>query len=224
MRQNYILFGLIFIFLCTNTAFSQGSYLKKGNSGVGLGFGFSSNSDVSGITAKIGYSSSGIFDVGLSLGRYTLDDLDLNAISIVPSLTFYAIKQEPGKFPLSISFGMAYERDSYSGDALKQLDWDMHGDYLLLGFNIFGNINSTSLTTFQPYGSISYITGTTKISDSYGNSESEDNNATSFGFGISMFFETSPRSIIGISPGISISEDNTTFSITVGVIIPTENN
>lgn len=222
MMHKHILLGLILILLCTNTAFSQGNYLKKGNNGVGLGFGYSSNSNVSGITANIGYSSSGIFDVGLSYGRYIIDSLGLSAISIVPSLTFHAIKQEPAKFPLSISLDLAYERDKYSGHSLGIHNYEMYGDYFIFGFNIFGNINSTSPTTFQPYGSVSYITGTTKIKYSYGNTISEDNNVTSFGFGFSIYFESSPNTILEISQGISITEDNTTFAISLGLILPSK--
>ncbi len=224
MRQKGILLVLIILLMCSNTAFSQGDFLERGLSGVGLSVGFSSNSDLKGFVGKTGYSASGVLDIEFFVGRVTYDDLELNALALGPLLTFYAIKQEPDKFPLSISFNLAYERDSYSGDLIEQLDWDMHGDYFSFGINFFGNTNLTPKTIFQPNGSISYITGTTKISDSFGNSESEDSNMTSFGFGFSMFFETAQNSIIRIDPGISINEDRTTFSISVGIILPSTKN
>ncbi len=222
MKISALFLTMLLILIGFNTAFSQGDYLKRGANGVGLSATFSSNSDNSILSGKIGYSVSGVFDFGLFGGYYTSADLDLNNIIIGGvSFTYYAIKQKSGKFPLSMSLNLAYHRDSYSGEYLKQLDWEKNGDYFTFGLNLFGNINSTPLITFQPNGSISFIAGSINIRDSYGNFESENNNVISFSFGISMFFETSPNSIFRIDPNISISEDNTTFSIAVGVILLT---
>lgn len=222
MKQRQVFFGLLLVVLISNIAFSQGDYLQRGQNGIGLNFGFSSNSDASGIGGNISYSASGVVDISISITSVTFDDVDISAIAISPSLIFYAIKQEQGKFPISMAFGLGYERDSYSGDYLDQRDWEMNGNYFVFGFNIFGKINTNSLTTFQPFGSISHATGTTKVTDGLGNSDSEDDSTTSFGLGISMFFETSPKSIIRIDPRISFTEDYTTFSITLGVILPTK--
>ncbi len=224
MRHKHILFGLILILLCTTSAFSQGDYLEKGRNGIGISFGFSSNSDASGIGGNFGFKLSENLDIGISIAWVSYSDLDLNSNVFAPSITFYALKQEQRKSILSIAFGLGYELDSYSGDYLGVRNWEMYGNYFAFGINVFSKIKTVSLVSIQPNCSITHITGTTEIRDRYGNTESEGNNITSFGFGISIFFETSPKSIIRFDPRISITEDYTTFAISLGVILPTNAN
>jgi hypothetical protein len=213
--------GTIILFFITTVSFSQGSYLEKGQSGFGIGAGFSSNKDVSGLLGSAGVSISGIFDLGLSVGRFSdekkVGGYDISAIAIVPNITINIIKQNETT-PISISLSASYERDIYSSEALDQLQWSMNGDYFAFGGALFGNINVTPTMYIQPSGSIEYITGSTKITDDYGNSISVDNTATVFGFGVKLVFNTTETTIFGIGPGVSISKDNTTFSAHASVI------
>ena len=207
-----------------NENLGEEDILKGGDNGIEFGFGLTSNSNTNSFGGAVSYSISGLVDIGVSLQRHQLDELELFATTIDPSITFYAIKQKPEIYPLSISLNFAYQRHIYSGYRLVWLDLDMHGNYFLFGVNLSSNINSTSSIYFQPFGLFSYITGTTKLIDSFGNSESEDNSFISFGFGISILFKTSSKSIFRVRPGISISEDTTTFSIVYSAIFPTVKN
>ncbi len=208
-----------------NVAYSQGDYFEKGVSGFEVDAGFFSNDDLSGLGGGFGYSISGIFDLGLSVSRVSFDEKlageDMHATAVSPYVTFHVIKQDSIRFPISVSIGGAYERDSYSSDALDLLDWELKGDYFAFGFSVFKNVSTSPAMAIQPRGSFSYVTGSTEISDKYGNSERESNNTTSFEIGVSLLFKTSPTTTFRLHPGISINEDNTTFSLGVGLIVPT---
>ncbi len=216
---------LLVVVSSSGVVHSQGDYFQKGVSGFEFDAAFFSNDDLSGIGGGFGYSVSGIFDFGLSVSRVSLDDKlageDMHATAVSPYVTFHVIKQDSIRFPISVSISGAYERDSYSSDALDLLDWELKGDYFAFGFSIFKNVSTSPAMTIQPRGSFSYVTGSTEISDKYGNSESESNNTTSFGIGVSLLFKTSPTTTFRLHPGISINEDNTTFSLVVGLIVST---
>ena len=217
----------IFSILClcitfVSIGFSQGAFLERGQSGFGVSAGFSSNKDASGIGASAGYSISGVFDLGLSVARISLDQklggYDVSAIAFSPGITFHAVKQDSIGTPISVSLSAGYERDSYSSTALDQFRLSLNGDYFSIGTSIYGNVYISPTTYVQPSAEVAYLTGSSKLSDSNGNSITSDNNTTIFGFSASVVFETSPTTQFGINPGVSINKDNTTFSIRVGFV------
>ncbi len=84
---------LTFLILgCISTlTFAQSSFLEKGQNGFGISGGFSTNENISGFSGEVGYSFSGIFDLGASISRFGFDQQlggeDLNATVISPFIS-----------------------------------------------------------------------------------------------------------------------------------------
>jgi len=220
LKQNYVLLGIIILLLPMSTAFAQSDFIKKGENGIGVNFGFLVDPDISGFAVQLCYSTSGMSDIGFTLGKFSNDDMDLRQLYFAPSLSFYAIKQKLYRFPLSLSFKIAYQVDSYSGKYLKQRGLKMDGHSLLIGCNFLSNINWDLPITYQPNGSMFYIIGTTNINNDEGDRISKDENSVLINLGISLFINTSSNLIIRVDPSISINENDTMFSIGVGIIFP----
>jgi hypothetical protein len=216
------------LFACS--VYAQGEYLEKGQSGFGISGGFASNEDASSFGATAGYSVKGMFDFGLSFARVSFEDeladaegnpSELSATAISPHVTFHAIKQEPDKFPLSIALGVSYEHDSYSSDALDDFDLTLSANSWLFGGSVYSNIKMTPNFQLQPRGGVTYISTKSKLEDDAGNSISDTESTTLFGFGLSLIFKTSENNRFIVSPGVGISDDNTTFSVGAGFVFLT---
>jgi len=229
MLKTFILTVTTILFL-TCSIHAQGKFLAKGQNGFGLSVSFASNEDASSIGASAGYSIKGMFDFGLGFARASFDQeledadenpAELSATAISPYVTFHAIKQEPDKFPLSIALGAAYEHDSYSSDALDDFDLTMSANSWLFGGSVYSNIDITPHFQLQPRGGVTYISTKSKLEDDAGNSISDTETTTVFGLGLSLVFKTSERNKFAVSPGLSVTDDNTTFSIGAGFVFST---
>lgn len=220
MNLSRIITAVLITVILAASTFAQGKYVESGTSAFGFSAGFSSNSDASAIVGRAGFSASGLVDFDLGVGKLWIDDADMSAIAIAPSMSVYILKQDSISIPISIAVGFGYERDSYSSDALRQAGLKLTGNYFSFGMSIFGNIPASPAMTVQPRGSVSYTTGTLKLSDDYGNSLDEDDHLTSFAIGLSMYFETSPQTVVGVHPSIGFSENYTTFRLSIGMIFP----
>jgi hypothetical protein len=130
------LFLIVFIFVLSIPIYGQGSFLDKGQNGFGFSAGFVTNKDVSGFGGSLGYSVSGIFDLGISLTRFgfvqQLLGSDISAIVISPDITFYILKQDDD-MPISFSIGADYEWQDYSNDVLKENNITQTGGYFSIG-------------------------------------------------------------------------------------------
>lgn len=205
------------------SSFAQGEFLEKGTNGFGVGAAFANNSDVTTFGADIGYSVSGQFDFGISIARGSLGDLDMTATVINPYVVIHVLKQDTVNFPISVAIGAGYEHDSFSADWLKALDLDLTGDYFLFGGAVYMNIPSGPRMIVQPRASFTLITGETEVSDSFGNSESEDDNTTVFTLGITLVFKSSLSSIVTVGPSVTFGENNTSFGVRLGYVVPLPN-
>ncbi len=207
----------------TSLTFAQSSYLEKGQNGFGIDGGFSTNDDVSGFSGGFGYSFSGVFDLGISLSRLGFDQQllgeDLNATVISPYASYIVIKQDQS-IPVSFSLGGSYQRQMYSNDVLSNNDIDMTGNYFTIGASLFTDVEASDAMKIQPRIGVNYSTGETKIEDSSGNSESEDDNTTGFNLGLSLIFETSPNNSFVVTPAFGIQDEVTTFGLSLSFIIP----
>ncbi len=220
-RFTAITFTLMMII--TSTGFTQGDYLSRGESGFGVSGGFSTNSDATTLGGDVSYSVNGVADFGLSFLRTSFDvellGEDLRVTAIIPSAIFYLLKQDSIRMPISASISFAYEKATFSSKALDLLDWDMSGSFLGFGLSFFRNIRVEPTSVIQPRISLGYWTGKIRVEDSFGNHVDEDNNTTALRLGLSAFLESSHKtSILGIHPGISFTDDNTTFSLGLGYI------
>jgi hypothetical protein len=219
--KKLILTFLIFGSISTIT-FAQSSYSEKGQNGFGISGGFSTNEYISGFSGGVGYSFSGVFDVGISLSRFGFDQQllgeDLNATVISPFVSFLPIKQDDST-PVSFGINGSYQKQLYSNDVLSDNDIDMTGDYFTIGASLFTDIEASDAMKIQPIAGVNYITGETKIEDSTG-SETESDNSTVFNLGLSLIFETSPSNSFVVTPSLGIQEDVTTFVLSLSFILP----
>lgn len=217
------LISIIFFFISINI-FPQGAYLDKGQSGFGIGAAFPTNKDISGFGGSASYCFSGIVDLGLFVGRFSLEEqlagYDVNAIAISPFINIYVIKQDED-IPISIAIGGTYESDSYSSEALDILNWELSGSYFSFGGSIFGNLPISTTGKIQPSIGVSYVTGESKVEDNSGNSVTSDNNITNFDIALSLFFKTSSSTFFRLTPVVAINKNNTTFALGVGAIFST---
>ena len=211
------------IFGCISTlTFAQSSFLEKGRNGFGISGGFSTNENISGFSGEVGYSFSGIFDLGASVSRFGFDQQllgeDLNATVISPFISFLPIKQDDAT-PVSFALNGSYQKQFYSNDALSNNDIDMTGDYFTIGASLFTDIEASDAMKIQPRAGVNYITGETKIEDSTG-SQTESDNSTVFNLGLSLIFDTSPSNSFVVTPSLGFQEDVTTFGLSLSFVLP----
>ncbi|MDZ7693611.1 MAG: hypothetical protein U5K69_21245 [Balneolaceae bacterium] len=211
------------IFGCISTlTFAQSSFLEKGQNGFGISGGFSTNENISGFSGGVGYSFSGIFDLGASISRFGFDQQllgeDLNATVISPFISFLPIKQDEAT-PVSFALNGSYQKQFYSNDALSNNDIDMSGNFFTIGASLFTDIDASDAMKIQPRVGVNYITGETKIEDSTG-SQTESDNSTVFNLGLSLIFDTSPSNSFVVTPSLGFQEDVTTFGLSLSFVLP----
>jgi len=204
------------------SAHAQSFVLDKGQSGFGITGSFSTNDDISGFTGGVGYSFSGVFDLGISVGRFGFDQQffgeDLNATTISPYASYFVVKQDE-QTPVSFAVNGSYERQMYSNDVLSDFDIDMTGSFFSIGASLYRMIEASETMNIQPAIGFSYITGEIKIEDST-ESITESDNTTFFALGLSLIFRTSPTNTFVVTPTLGFGDDVTTFGLTLGLALP----
>lgn len=219
------IFTVITFLVIAVSVYGQGAYLERGQSGIDIGAGFSTTDDGNDyFWGNVGYSVSGIFDFGISVGRLNYDEKlfnsDLSATVISPNITVYALKQNDD-IPLSFAIGAGYEWVSYSNDVLNDYNIDMTGWAFSVGGSLFGYFQASNSFRIQPSVSFSYVTAEIKLEDSYGNEESEKDDTTVFSLALGLAFNTSPKNILVISPRVGISENTTISGVVLSFIFGT---
>lgn len=216
---------LLSLILCVGvmvSAQAQSSFLDKGQNGLGINGGFSTNDDVSGFTGAFGYSFSGVFDLGISVGRFGFDQQflgeDLNATTISPYASYFIVKQDD-QIPVSFSLDGSYQRQIYSNQVLSDFDIDMTGNFFTIGASLYRIFEASEAMKIQPKIGFYYITGELKVEDSTG-SETEDDNTTQFSLGLSLIFQTSPTNSFIVTPSLGFGDDVTTFGISLNFVFP----
>jgi len=214
----------LLIFGCISSlTFGQSQYLDKGQNGFGLNGGFSSNENLSGFSAQVGYSFSGVFDVGISGSRFGFEQQllgeQLNATVISPFVSYIVIKQDESR-PLSVSLNGAYQREIYTNNVLSDNNIDMTGNNFTLWVSLFSDFEASDAITIQPGIGAGYITGETKATDSSGTILSSSLSTAIYNFGLSLIFETSPSNSFVVTPALSMQKEITTVGLLLSYIIP----
>lgn len=216
---------ILSLFLCVGvvcSAQAQSSFLDKGQNGFGINGGFSINDDVSGFTGAVGYSFSGVFDLGLSVGRFGFDQQllgdDLNVTTISPFASYYIVKQDD-QIPVSFSLNGSYQRQIYSNRILSDNNIDMSGNFFTLGTSLNSTFEATEAMKIQPEIGFHYITGELKVEDSTG-LDTESDNTTLFTLGLSLIFQTSPTNTFVVTPSLGFGEVVTSFGISLNLVLP----
>jgi hypothetical protein len=213
---------IIISLLFTTLLFSQGSYLERGQSGIGLGADYSSSKNYSTIGGSASYSISGIVDLGASVGKTYYDKKlaseDLSAIYLSPGIEIYAIKQNEN-MPITISFFASYSYHYYSSDALSLRGLRMSGYGYSIGPSICNNNDASETIKIQPSIGIVYLWGRSELHDDYGNSDSHESSNTYCRLGASLFDKFMTTTVFVVNTVMFIHNDYTTFGIGVGIII-----
>jgi len=213
------------LFLCFGiiiSAQAQSSFLEKGQNGFDISGSFSTNEDVSGFSGGFGYSFSGVFDLGISVGRFGFDqqlfDEDFNVTIISPYASYLIIKQDE-QVPVSFALNGSYQRQIYSNRVLSDFDIDMTGNFYSFGASLFSTFEASEAMKIQPMAGFSYITGEIKVEDS-SDSFTESDNTTVFALGLSLIFKTSPTNTFVVTPSFSFGDEVTTFGLTLSLVFP----
>jgi hypothetical protein len=222
INMKKITLSFILCFVIIVSAKSQSLYLENGQNGLEINGGFSTNNDISGFGGGVGYSFSGVFDLGISVGRFGFDQQllgeDLNATTISPFASYLIIKQNE-KIPVSFALNGSYQRIIYSNKVLRENNMDMNGNSFTIGSSLYCMFVASEAMKIQPSIGFNYITGKLKLEDSAG-SYTESFNTTVFTLGMSLIFLTSPTNTFVVSPTLSFGDDVTTFGISLGFVFP----
>jgi hypothetical protein len=101
----------ILLFLTTiliYSSFSQGEFIQRGNNGFGGGAGFSTNSEMNGITFFAGYSYKGFLDANLTYWKVNGGKVQDGVLS--PSVTYYLVKQEDSEKAPTLGVSIGFSR------------------------------------------------------------------------------------------------------------------
>ena len=220
--MNKIILTFILCVGIVGTVQAQSSLLEKGQNGFGINGGFSTNDDISGFTGAVGYSFSGVFDLGISVGRFGFDQQlfgeNLNATTISPYLSYFVVKQDE-QIPVSFSIGGSYQRQIYSNRVLSDNNIDMTGNFFTIGASLYSLFQASQGMKIQPRIGFDYITGELKVEDSSG-SFTEDDDTTLFTLGLSLIFQTTPSNTFAVTPTLGFGDDVTTFGISLMLVFP----
>ena len=216
---------LSLVFLIPFGGFAQVSkYFEKGTSGFDISAGFLSNDDMSGFLFFGGYSIESLIDLGLTVGRLSanLENTtdDLYATAIAPHIGIHVLKQTQD-IPVSFFLSGTYESDSFSGDVLDDLGWEMTGSGYGFGALLYGVVSSNQNVAIVPSTGVSYTKAKVKLEDIFGNSITEEEDDVSFSIGLGFGFTLHSDQILYLDPNVSFNNQNTTFGISIGMSLPT---
>ena len=106
MKRLSILFFLIISLL--QSSFSQGEFLQRGRSGFGVGTGFSTNSETNALGYYAGFSYKGLLDANLTYTKANGGKVKDGVV--LPSITFYPVKQEDAKNAPTLGISLGFSR------------------------------------------------------------------------------------------------------------------
>ncbi|NIR52026.1 hypothetical protein GWO43_25745 [candidate division KSB1 bacterium] len=219
-------FVLAFVFGQLNPTRAQGIFLSRGESNFGVEAGLSHGEHATTLIGSFGYSLKGVFDFGLSVGRTQFSDLfddrnlDLNAVSLSPSLTIHLGKPNE-ESPLGFLVFGGYERDFFSGDALGNRS--MHANVFPSGAGFYTLQEITNQLRLIPVIVVSYVHSIFEFNDS-GLSQNETENNVVAGLNLNFGIKDQPGNIFVLSPGIALidvgsNDVKMAFSISLAYVL-----
>jgi hypothetical protein len=98
--------------------------LNKGQGGFGIGGGFRNLDQASAFYSSLGFSISGVFDIGIITSQVIDGPYDYDATTWAPYTSVFILKQSE-TMPVSFSLNGSYIRTFLSTDELKPSDIDL---------------------------------------------------------------------------------------------------
>ena len=200
--------------------FAQGTYVPRGTSAFGFISSISISEDARGIGLNTGYSIEGIVDLGLSISRSSIDNDfidDLSGTSLGLGIAIHALKPMEG-LPLSVTADLSIGRFFYSADVLDELNADFTGTGIGVGFTFAGHLPISEQTNFIPSLGVTYISLKAEL-EALGEKVSEDDEQVAFSIGFAFASRLPSHAVFLVGPNISVGENTTTFSISVGFVL-----
>jgi hypothetical protein len=178
------------------SAFAQGMYFEKGESGFAFGAGYLSDGQSDGWLLQTGYSFRGEYDLGVMLSN-PVQPQGIGVMSIMPFIGVHMFK-ENDRMPVSFLFSMAYEYYVYMGESMGLAEDAMHGSAFTVAGRVYKTIPYYGSHYLIPYCGIGLITRSIE-----GPHLLRDNNDTVIEVGLDAVFRLTSR--IGIAPGINVA-------------------
>lgn len=220
MKRSPFVFLAVF-FASALTAFPQGSYLKKGQYGLGLSGAYVSNSDVSGFSGTAGIALGGFLDLTFSTGRatYSIPEFSsLKSTTFAPGITAYVIKQNSSKSPVTLSISAGYANDDFSSPDLDEGALTMRSKSFIVGVAVHRDVPLFRAAWLQPYAGLTYTDTTMKLANAQGQAVRSTDNQLTFGFGLPFVYELfSGVAMVVAQPSLGFDK-NITFAFSVGLI------
>jgi len=215
-----LIFVLIIIFLPQIT-FSQSAFLETGENGIMTGIIYSLNKDAKSPGFFLSFSSYGIFDFGLGISKIYFEedegeDENLNATSFTPYFTSHIIKPQEN-IPIGLAIGFSYSSENYSSDLLEEYNLEMKSNAFGIGGMLYNLFEISNEIVVIPNLGVSFFDGSFKISG-IEDSISEDFDETIFSFSLDFGVKHEHNMISLLSIGIGISEEITTYSLSIGFV------
>jgi len=209
-------------FLAALAAYPQSSFLKTGQTGLGISGAFTANPNVSGFSGRAGIALYGIFDLSVSEGRNAYDPVlfgDLKATSTVPEIRAYLAKQNSSKSPVTASISVGYASDKFSSPDFVPDGIVMRGNSMLFSGTISRDVLLSRKAYVQPYAGIGYTSTTVKATNSRGVTLVFTSDILiSLNLGVPLVYGLSDRTMVVLQPSLSLDKNDVTFAISLGLI------
>lgn len=206
-----VLYYLSVFFILSSTIVAQGTFVEKGKNGFTIGGGYLDNNEALGFGGHIGYTFSGILDLGFSVDQVNFNNpSDLSSTDFSPFIKLYL---KPN-FPLQLYLNAGYKYQKYNNDIMDDYGIDMNGNYYEVGVTMYSTvINIFEKVGIQPSFSFNMVGGDVKVYDSEYTLEVDDNNRTLYGLGISLVYDntTNDNKII-FSGNVELDKKVTRYS------------
>ena len=215
---------LLLYSMIITTVWSQAMYVEEGKNAYSFTGIYETEDGEGGKTtstaAVFWYTLNGNIDfiVEYDIASYedetgTLPNLDSKA----SGLTFggyYHVKNPT--MPFNMRFGGTYGTATLDADYLDDLQWEASANASSFGGGIYKSVYDAETYSIIPFVNFSSITLETTLEDSYGTSESIDDEFTAFAFGAGIKFNNN----LYVQPIIKQVDGESSFSIAFGGVFP----
>jgi hypothetical protein len=212
--------------LTASTTSAQTQFLDGNASGFGVNVGLINGEASTGFGGEVSLSSNGLFDLGVGLNRYSIDDeemglTELSALGVAPRVNVHLMRQSKA-VPFSVMATGSYEWVSYSGDLLDDLDVDMTGASYDFGGALYTRFALNPVLDLVPSVAVRHVENKIETEDALGAAVSRDDTGTTFSVTPSLGFKLGPVNILNLNPTLEFGDNRETkFELSLGLAIPT---
>ena len=221
MRRNVLVFVVTVVCLAAaSQCGAQGLFLEAGQSGFGAFGRYWSSEHWSGVSGRLGYSFSGVFDLNGGIAKAKDDsEPELAATQYFAGAAWHLLKpSETLRFGLSA--GAQYGKTRYNSDVLDALAWDMNASFYQGSVFAYGVVAGSSNFEIRPGIGFAYTQATLTIEDSFGGSLEEDDHFTSFILSAPVAFGLPSGARLRVTPSLEVGDETETLSVTIGALLP----